>query len=77
MLSYWSINRDTAAFGPLYKSSQITQKDFEFSGIFKDFERTGSSPTTTTQAVPSPSASSAPEGNLPTTRKNLIANYFK
>lgn len=78
MLSYWSINRDISAFGPLYKSSQITQKDFEFSGIFKDFEQTGSSPSvTTTQAAPTPSASSSPEGNISIVRYDLTFNHFE
>ena len=64
VLSYWSINRDTSAFGPLYKSSQIAQQDYEFSGIFKGFESTGTSPSTTSINAPKPTPSSAPPGML-------------
>jgi hypothetical protein len=38
MLSIWSVNRDTSKSGPLYTSSKIKQKDFEFSKIFKSFK---------------------------------------
>jgi hypothetical protein len=38
LLSMWSVNRDNSVNGPLYKSSQIPQTDFEFTNIFKAFK---------------------------------------
>lgn len=35
-LSYWSINRDTNVYGPLYASSQITQNQYDFANVFKN-----------------------------------------
>jgi hypothetical protein len=32
-----SVNRDTSTYGPLYASSQISQKNYDFSNIFKAF----------------------------------------
>jgi hypothetical protein len=33
-IKIWSLNRDVGTDGPLYKSSKIKQKDYEFSAIF-------------------------------------------
>ena len=32
-----SVNRDTSTYGPLYASSQISQKNYDFCNIFKAF----------------------------------------
>lgn len=65
-LAMWSINRDIAKTGlPLYASSQITQKDYDFARNFVKFtsgpELTTTvvkpTPTTTAKAVTVPTAS--------------------
>ncbi|KAI9006014.1 glycoside hydrolase superfamily [Gaertneriomyces semiglobifer] len=59
-LSFWSINRDVSAFGPLYASSQIAQLDYEFAGLFKRFAdaqpvRSSAAPT----VAPTPTATTS------------------
>ena len=61
-----SANRDKAASGPLYASSQIAQTDYEFSNIFKAVE--GFSSPASVSIIPSaqpplPSMSSSPSSS--------------
>ncbi|KND03120.1 uncharacterized protein SPPG_02180 [Spizellomyces punctatus DAOM BR117] len=53
-LAMWSINRDNSVKGPLYASSQITQKDYEFAGIFKAFNVAATKTVQATQAATLP-----------------------
>jgi hypothetical protein len=54
-LSFWSLNRDNAASGPLFKSSQIAQSDLEFTNIFKRFV-VGASSVTSSVPIALPSS---------------------
>ncbi len=62
-LSMWSVNRDNSVNGPLYKSSQITQNDFDFCNIFKGLESV---------AAPSPSPTVIPPKPVITTTSVVI-----
>ncbi|KAI9105312.1 glycoside hydrolase superfamily [Phlyctochytrium arcticum] len=58
-IAMWSVSRDTSTKGPLYASSQITQKDYEFMSIFKaanvaPTKATTTTTTTTKAATPTP-----------------------
>jgi hypothetical protein len=47
-LHYWSINRDNSKSGPLYASSQVTQKDYDYAKVFNQFITVSNNPAVTT-----------------------------
>ena len=58
LLSFWSLRRDNGSKGPLFQSSQLDQKDFEFTNILKGVDPVNMRPSRPSPVPVSPPAPS-------------------